>query len=119
MKKLIASSRSNSYDRSFTYNVGKQAFSVKVSDDDDPYRIRFQISEIHPYDLTEYAWAKKTSPMEVSFYDDGHLVDTMTISDYDDDYFESVEDYFDTLIDTVCRELQTINKDKKPMIDRT
>lgn len=119
MKKLIVSSRSNEYDRSFTYNLGTLSFLVKVSESDDPYEFRFQISEIHPYDLTEYVWAKKISPMQVNFYDDGKLVTKMTVPDYEEDDFESVEDYYQSVIDSVCTELRTLNKNKKPRMDRT
>lgn len=119
MKKLIVSSTLSEYDRNFVYNLGKQSFSVKVSESDDPYEFRFQISEIHPYDLTDYAWAKKVSPMEVNFYDDGKVIDRMTVPDYEEDDFESIGDYYQMVIDNVCEELRSINKSKNPRIDRT
>lgn len=117
MKKLIVSS--TEYDKRITNNIGKQKFSVYLSETEDPYGFRFQISEIHPYDLTDYAWAKKISPMQVNFYDHGKVITTMTVPDYEEDDFESVDDYYQFVIDNVCMELRELNKNKESRIDRT
>lgn len=123
MKKLIKSSTaimaSRDYDNFFTMFRGRQKYAVRISHEDDPANLLFQVSEIHPYDDAEYAWAKKWSSGSVSLYRDGKEVSNFPIPDYNMDIYDSPSEYVNTLLDITFAALQNANSDVEPIIDRT
>lgn len=125
MKKWIKSSQTISattaddYDRYFTYNRGGQKFSGYIKYEDDPDNLQFTLSEVHPYDDAEYTWAKKDSPVEIKLIKDGHIVGSLKQSaldfpEYDEEDYESPEEYVDTVIDITANVLRQMNRDIEP-----
>ena len=127
MKKLIRSSTritgssygAQDYENFFTMFRGKQKYAVRTSFEQDPDSFQFQVSEIHPYDMAEYAWAKKWSPASVSIYRDGKEISNFPVPEYDEDIYSSPEEYENELLDITFVALQNANADVVPMIDRT
>ena len=112
-RQISASSKYNDY---MTINHGPQKFSVHISYD-GPYEGSFaaQISEVHPYDDAEYAWARIGFNGSTDFIKDGKIIDKMQLPTYeDDDLYENVEEYYSDMLDSVAVELMNINKDVKP-----
>lgn len=109
MKKYVKASQYNSY---FTINHGKQKFSVHINTD-GPYPGSFaaQVSEIHPYDDAEYAWAKVEFNGLTKFIKEGKIIDKMQLPTYEEDDYESVGEYADEMLDSIAVELMNINKD--------
>jgi len=79
-----------------------------------------QVSEIHPYDDAEYAWAKINPNMQVIFYKDGKIVDKMQLAYYDEDDYEEVgkdhDDYINDCLRDVAEVLTDLNKDVRPIM---
>lgn len=89
---------------------------------------RFQLSEIHPYDLQEYVWAKRHDNQSdrVDFYRNGKRVGSMLIVDYDPyDYYSGMgadadfNTYVRDILHDVMRELRAYNRKYEPRIDHT
>ena len=101
--------------RHISYNRGGTKYSVNI-EDEDINSFKAQISEIHPYDDAEYAWARVgyNGYMNAEFVLDGNIIDRMQFDYYDDEYYESEDEYLDYVIDEICVELKHINKDIKP-----
>lgn len=120
MKRYISSLE---YDRSFTYNYAGQNYRVYVKFENDPDSFQFQVSEIHPYDLADYAWAVKRSPSTLEIISEGVVIDHIHLPewgyDVDEDDYENIAEYEDDLIDRACSALQNANRNVRPMIDRT
>lgn len=117
MKRIIKAS--TTYTDRFKYQRNGQQFSIKIAYSEDPDNLQFQISPIKPYDLQEYAWAMKDKPGVVDFYRDGHRIDTLVLPEWYEDDYESTSEYVNEVIDRVCVQLNTINKEFSPRIDRT
>lgn len=116
MKRFIGGS--SEYPDYMTIQHGRQRFSVHI-DQEGPYRGSFaaQITEIHPYDDADYAWAKIQFNGQVVFIKNGQIVDKMQLPTYEEDDYEevaSVDAYISDMLDTVAVELMYINKDVKP-----
>lgn len=118
MKKLIKSSvESDSY---FNYSRGRQEFGIHMYND-DPVNLKFQVTEIHPYDEASYTWARcgyKGSGY-VEFIKNGKVIDSMKMHSYDEDDYESEDEYVNDVIDQICAELRHSNKGVEPRIDHT
>ena len=113
MKRLIkASSEYNEY---MTIQHGRQKFSVHISYD-GPYGGSFaaQVSEIHPYDDADYAWARIKRNGQVEFIKGGEIVDKMQLPRYEEDEYETIDEYYADMLDSVAVELMDINKTVKP-----
>lgn len=112
MKKYVRASQYNSY---FTIQHGHKKFSVHINTD-GPYPGSFaaQVSEIHPYDDANYAWAKVDFNGQVKFIQDGKIIDKMQLPTYEEDDYESITDYADDMLDSVAVELSNINKSVDP-----
>lgn len=102
------------YDNFTTINHGRQKFSVHYSKGIKEGQLKCQISEIHPYDDADYAWAAMDFNGKVTFYQNGRKVDSMQMYMYDADDYESADDYFSDILDTIAVELLNINKNVKP-----
>lgn len=106
---VTAASDTQDYDRSFFYDRGRQRYHVNVMYEDDPYSFQFSISEIHPYDDAEYAWARKSSPADLSVIQDGHTVSHIPLPEWDEDEYESADEYYNELLDIACIALKEAN----------
>ena len=122
MKRYIKSS--SEYPEYINIQHGRQKFSVHINTD-GPYEGSFaaQISEIHPYDDAEYAWAKIGFNGQVIFYRNGKVEDKMQLAGYEpDDYEEqeygtsAVDQYINDCLDIVATELLQMNRDVKPIM---
>lgn len=80
----------------------------------------FQVSELHPYDDGEYAWARTSddSATYVEFIKGGKLYDGMSLPPFDPDEYEDYktgfEKYTNDMILMVIDELKDMNKTVKP-----
>ena len=131
MKRLIRSSTmsssnhsayvksSTSYTDHDIYTWGNQKYSIYFKNADDPANFQCQVSEIHPYDMAEYAWAKKDGPTSATVYKNGKKLRTVDIKEYDADDYEEDSEYINDVIFDLCKALKDINKGVKPIIDRT
>ena len=102
------------YDQSTVINHGPQRFHVKYTVDNDLIHA-IQITEIHPYDDAEYAWARGIGP-QITFIRDGKVLDRMTIADFDEEYYETFDEYLADTFDAIAVELMNFNKDVKPVM---
>ena len=121
MKRQIrAGSKYNDF---FTIQHGPRHFAVHFNDE-GPYEGSFaaQVTEIHPYDDADYAWAKIGFNGQAEFIKNGKVIDKMQLASYDpDDYEEyyenaSVDAYINDMLDTVAVELLHINRNVKPIM---
>lgn len=126
MKRLIASSESRTSDSSyFVYTRSHQRFSVHMFNEGvpDSSHIKFTISELHPYDLAEYAWARVgyRGACYAEFLKNGKKLDGMQFSYYEDDEdsYEDMNEYLNDMLDSVAVELLHINALVEPRIDHT
>lgn len=121
MKKVIKSS--SEYPKYVTIQHGPRKFSVHINED-GPYEGAFaaQITEIHPYDDADYAWAKIGFNGQVKFIQNGKVIDTMQLPVYEPEDYEEyypnadVDAYIDDMLDSVAVELLQINKNVKPVM---
>lgn len=125
MKKLIKSSTSiqaskaEDWERRVVYNHGPRRFIAYMRNEDDPANFQCQVSEIHPYDLAEYAWAEKDSPSSATVYKDGKKIGYIRLHDYDPEDFEDDNDYLDYILDEIAVKLRDFNRNVKSRIDHT
>ena len=80
-------------------------------------QFKANISEIHPYDLAEYAWATLENGV-VRYYKDGKLIDKTFYFNSDDMDIEDSE-WPDAVITNVCDHLIKLNKNVEQRIDHT
>lgn len=133
-KKLLTNSveasddatKNSRYSEHFVYSRSNTKFSIYTNDydEDDPDDFICQISEIHLYDLANYTWAVKTTPVEVLFYKKNsrgynQMVGSMNVPEWDADNYEDGTEYVNDVIDRVCVELIHRNADVEPKIDHT
>lgn len=132
MKRVITAS--TKYDKRLRgdwLQVGNVQFSGYI--DHNPVKQpmlmpRFQLSEIHPYDMQEYVWAKRNDNQSdrVDFYRNGKRVGSMLIADYDPYDYDSgmgadadFNEYVSYILRDVMRELRSYNRKYQPQIDHT
>lgn len=117
MKKLIRSSTTvqaaKKYDEYLNYTRGRTKFRIHISRNHEP-DFEAQISEIHPYDEAEYAWAQIDANKLVKFFKEGKLIDKVQMHYYEDEDHEDVDEYIDDIIDQVCVGLRDINVGVEP-----
>lgn len=121
MKRMIKAS--TEYTEYINIQHGNKKFGVHINTD-GPYEGSFaaQISEIHPYDDAEYAWAKINFNGQVIFYQNGKVIDKMQLASYEpedyEDYYEnaSVNEYINDCLDTVAVELLNMNRNVEPIM---
>ena len=111
----ITSSTSDS--EYMTYNRGGKRFGVHIYSD-DPLYPAFDVSEIHPYDNAEYAWARcgEQGAACVEFIQNGKVIDKMQWHTYDEEDYEYPDEYLDEMIDQTCIELSNLNEDVKSVM---
>lgn len=80
-------------------------------------QFKANVSEIHPYDLAEYAWATLENG-EVRYYKNGKLIDRTFYFNSDDIGIEDSE-WADDVIMDVCDHLIKLNKNVEQRIDHT
>ncbi len=125
MKKLlrpssaILSSESGDYMNHYTYTRSGQRFSVNDNNPSNPDWFQFIMSELHPYDDADYAWAKKDSPVELKIIKSGQVQSRIPLPEWDYDSYEDEDEYYGTLIDIAAVALLEANRDVQPMIDHT
>ena len=120
MKRYIRSSVTNSYTDHFNYNYkGLYNFSIYSKYDNDPEKFQCQITEIHPYDLAEYAWIKKDQPASASVIKNGKRIGYIELAEWDEDWYEDEDEYIRDIIDYMCDQLIAWNAKVEPIIDRT
>ena len=105
----------------FTFNHGRQEFSCHAINTDtlaDADLFRATVSEIHPYNDAEYAWAQigKIQPLHVRYIREGKVIDVGMLPDYNDEAYESEQEYYDAILDKVAIRLLELNKDVKPIM---
>lgn len=115
----ISAAVAKTYDRHFSYSRGGVKYMVYVKHEDNPEWFQFSVSEIHPYDLAEYAWAQKTSPVDLEIIKDGRVMSRIPLPEWDWDSYEDENEYYDELIDMACAALSSANEGVEPLIDRT
>lgn len=100
-----------------TYTLAGQRFGVHILSD-DPLYPKFQVSEIHPYDDADYAWARcgYKGAAYIEFIKSGKKIDGIQWHCYEDEDYEHEWEYLDEIVDQTCRELRHINKDVEPRI---
>lgn len=74
-----------------------------------------QISKVSPYDDADYVWAEVNQAQGL-FIQDGKVIDKMMMWTYEDEWFESEDEFFDNVIDTVIYELEEYNSEIDPKI---
>jgi len=113
MKRLIKAN--SEYSDYMTIQHGRQKFSVHINYD-GPYEGSFaaQVSEIHPYDDADYAWARIKHNGQVEFIKGGKIMDKMQLPSYDEADYEDISEYYNDMLDSVAVELMDINKAVKP-----
>ncbi len=107
------------YNGPFVHEHGRRRFSVYTKFEDDPDYFQCQVSEIHPYDLAEYAWAEKDSPCGATVYKAGKKIGIINLPEYDPDNYEECYEYLDDIIDRIAVKLIWYNKGVEPRIDHT
>lgn len=103
--------------RKFTFD-GIQ-YVAYIRNADNPENLMFDISELHPYDEAEYAWARKVSPIMVNIYQAGKKIDEIYVKDYNQEEFVNPEGYVNTVIEVICEELREYNKKVDPKVDHS
>ena len=111
MKKYI---RATKYDSRMVWSHGNQRFSVHMNDcnEDNPLCV-FQVSEIHPYDDADYAWAA-CDGRTVNYYRNNRKIASKPVIPYDPEDYEEYREYIDELVDSVCMTLREYNRDVEP-----
>lgn len=89
---------------------GQVKISVHDNDPKWPDEYVCQVSEIHPYDDADYAWAKKDSPVSAKIVQSNKVIDTIQLPEWDDDSFEDENEYYNDVIDIMARAIRQINK---------
>lgn len=124
MKKLIRSSTevkaaTKKYQNYYRHRRGgfSSDFAIHYNDyGENPEYFECQVSEIHPYDDAEYAWARKDSPTSASVFKGGKLIDTVNLPEWDEDSYEDATEYVNEIIDILCTEIGDINSNVEPRI---
>ena len=118
MKRVISAASFNSQVTHYSNRIVKnQKFSIHQNFPKDPNNLKADISEVHPYDEADYAWARIGSKghMQVQFIRNGKVFDTMQFAYFDEDYHDP-EAYINDVINTVCEDLLDFNKDVEPVM---
>lgn len=121
MKKVIKSNTDlNLYN---TFKLGNKRFSVHSNDIDngptaDPMsmlrQFKAQVSEIHPYDDADYAWADLSKGV-VDYYRSNKHIDKSYYGTSDDMDVEN-EEWCEAVLYAVAENLADLNRDVEPLI---
>lgn len=123
MKKVIKSNTDlNLYN---TFKLGNKRFSVHSNDIDngptaDPMsmlrQFKAQVSEIHPYDDADYAWADLSKGV-VDYYRSNKHIDKSYYGTSDDMDVEN-EEWCEAVLYAVAENLADLNRDVEPVMIR-
>lgn len=110
MKRILSASMEYTNRDTIRLHGIKTRFTVMYAAPDAYNGIYAQISEIHPYDSAEYAWAR-ISGLNVEFIRKQRVIDRMTLSSYADfsDLYSDIDDWRDDIFMTVAQGLREIN----------
>ena len=121
MKKVIKSNTDlNLYN---TFKLGNKRFSVHSNDIDngptaDPMsmlrQFKAQVSEIHPYDDADYAWANLSKGV-VDYYRSNKHIDKSYYGTSDDMDVEN-EEWCEAVLYAVAENLADLNRDVEPVM---
>lgn len=124
MKRYIRSSIKSPQSVRLTFKykgTNFRVYSSDVSDYQDPESLfnnfKADITEVHPYDLAEYAWARLADGV-VKYYMNGKLIDRTYYFNADDMDVENYE-WADVVVYGACDHLIQLNKRVNPRIDHT
>lgn len=124
MKRYIRSSIKSPQSVRLTFKykgTNFRVYSSDVSDYQDPESLfnnfKADITEVHPYDLAEYAWARLADGV-VKYYMNGKLIDRTYYFNADDMDVENYE-WADVVVYDACDHLIQLNKRVTPRIDHT
>ena len=125
----ITAYNASDFDESNTYEYGGQKYMIHDTESSDPllpgYKI-LQISEIHPYDDADYAWAiydAADNPNYACIVRNGKTEDRIAISpwadneEYYEEYYDAdsaLDQYRDEVIIQLVYALRESNEDVKP-----
>lgn len=87
-------------------------FSGQV--DEATGRIWGDVTKLSPYDDADYYWAKIEGNGLIKFIYNGKVKDKMQTHSYEEEEYDSVNDYFNDIIESAAEELANLNKDIKP-----
>lgn len=96
-----------------TLTHGTQRYHVHLADADTPDFIA-QVSKIAAYDDADYVWAKILADKTVKFVRDTKVVGKMQLPEYNEDEYESIDEYVGDCLDIVALELAEYNKSISP-----
>lgn len=104
---------------SFKRKWNNTNYLVKFNDVNSFSEFYGQISEIHPYDDADYAWARNYTDNALTFFivQGGRRIDTVDLRDelfLNPNDYEDIEDYFRAIADCVIAVLNEYNKDVEP-----
>ena len=121
MKRIICGS--TGYANEITETHAGVKYSIKTTEVDnspeaDPFKLfqdfKGQVSEIHPYDDADYAWATFATGV-VKYYRGSKLVDKSYYGDANDFEAETNE-WCQLVVDNVIDNLQDLNKNVKSIM---
>ena len=121
MKKVIKSSANVDLNLYHTFKLGNKRFSVHSNDIDngptaDPMsmlrQFKAQVSEIHPYDDADYAWANLSKGV-VDYYRSNKHIDKSYYGTSDDMNVEN-EEWCEAVLYAVAENLTDLNRDVEP-----
>ena len=119
MKRIIKSS--TALELYSTFKQGRKRFAVHYNNIDnsptaDPMsmlrQFKAQVSEIHPYDDADYAWADLSKGV-VNYYRSNKRIDTSYYGTSDDMDVEN-EEWCDAVLYAVAENLTDLNRDVEP-----
>lgn len=120
-KKILAS-KDLGYTESYKIRVDGVQFHIYGKYMNSADNFQCQIAEIHPYDDAEYAWVRKSSPLDANIYKDGKLYGHMELREWDDEAADEYHDdelkFVNDMVREMCKELRAINKYVKPIKSR-
>ena len=97
------------YDSSMTYSRGGQRYRVYLLNESDPDNLKFAISEIHPYDDANYAWAMKNAPVSVAIIRNNKVEYSVPLPEWDWDIYDDSNEYVTECVDIACAALKEAN----------
>ena len=89
-------------------------YMINVEQDLDHGFFAGQLVKIAPYDDADYVWAKVDWNGLVKFIKNGKVIDKSQLWSYEEDDYESVDEYFDDAIDQLILDLEEYNSKIKP-----
>lgn len=114
MKRYIKSNTEKIYYKLTNPSLRSYRFSGIL--DYDHNSMEGEITKVAPYDDAEYVWAKIAPNMQVKFIQDGKVIDKMQCHYYEPDDYDSVDDYFNDIVESVADELNTMNRKISPVM---